>query len=126
MALTAAIIITVISIGLLVIYGADAVVGGGEAGEGFLPLDAMTRGIGLGTPPIILSIVAFFISRKEPSKGLGIMIIITGILIIIGAAIFLLSAAESENMARSVGEGGGLIAIGGFITALGSIKLKQS
>ena len=126
MALTAAIIITGISIVLLVIYGADATIGGGGAGEGFLPFDAMTRGIGLGTPPIILSIVAFFISRKEPSKGLGAMIIVTGLLIIIGGAVFLLSGAESENMARSAGEGGGLTAIGAFIIALGAIKIKKS
>lgn len=126
MALTAAIIITGISIGLLVIYGADVAVGGGGAGEGFLPFDAMTRGIGFGTPPIILSIVAFFISRKEPSKVLGIMIIITGILVIIGGSVSLSSAAESENMARAAGEGGGLVGIGAFITALGSIKIKKS
>jgi len=47
-----------ISIILLIIYGADAIVGGGGAGDGFLPLDALTRGIGLGMPPIILSFVA--------------------------------------------------------------------
>jgi len=126
MALTAAIIITGISIVLLVIYGADAAVGSGGDGEGFLPFDAMTRGIGLGTPPIILSIAAFFISKKEPSKGLGAMIIVTGLLIIIGGAVFLSSAAESENMARSAGEGGGLTSIGVFIIALGAIKIKKS
>jgi len=126
MALTVSIIITGISIGLLVIYGADVAVGGGAAGEGFLPFDAMTRGIAFGSPPIVLLIVAFFISRKEPSKVLGVMIIITGILIIIGGAVSLSSAAESENMARSTGEGGGLIAIGAFITALGAIKIKKS
>ena len=126
MALTVAIIITGISIGLLVIYGADVAVGGGGAGEGFLPFDAMTRGIGFGTPPIIMSIAAFFISRKEPSKGLGVMIIITGILIIIGGAVSLASASESENISRAAGEGGGLIGIGAFITALGGIKIKKS
>ncbi len=126
MALIAAIIITAISIVLLIIYGADAIVGGGGAGDGFLPFDAMTRGIGFGTPPIILSIVAFFISRKEPSKGLGVMIIVTGLLIIIGGAVFLLSGPESANMARAAGEGGGLTAIGAFIIALGAIKIKKS
>ena len=128
MALAISIIITGISIGLLVIYAADAAVGGGESGKGFLPLDAMTRGIGLGVPPIILSIIAFFISRKEPSKGLGAMIIVAGILIIIGGAVSLsiISSGETENVARSAGMGGGLIAIGGFIAALGSIKIKQS
>ena len=128
MALAISIIITGISIGLLVIYAADAAVGGGESGKGFLPLDAMTRGIGFGVPPIILSIMAFFISKKEPSKGLGMMIIVAGILIIIGGAVSLsiISSGETENVARSAGMGGGLIAIGGFITALGSIKIKQS
>ena len=115
-----------ISIILLIIYGADAMVGGGGAGDGFLPLDAMTRGIGLGMPPIILSFIAFFISKKPPFKGLGIMLIVTGALIIIGGAIFVVGAAETENLARMAGEGGGLIAIGVIIAVLGGIKIKKS
>ena len=115
-----------ISIIMLVIYGVDVMVGGGGAGDGFLPLDAMTRGIGLGFPPIILSFIAFFISRKPPFKGLGIMLIVTGVLIIIGGAISLASAGETENSARMAGEGGGLIAIGAIIAALGGIKIKKS
>ncbi len=115
-----------ISIILLIIYGADAMVGGGDAGEGFLPLDAMTRGIGLGMPPIILSFVAFFMSKKPPFKVLGIMLIVTGVLIIIGGAVFLVGAAESENLARMAGEGGGLTVIGIIIAILGGIKIKKS
>ena len=115
-----------ISIIMLVIYGVDVMVGGGGAGDGFLPLDAMTRGIGLGLPPIILSFIAFFISRKPPFKGLGIMLIVTGVLIIIGGAISLVSAGETENSARMAGEGGGLIAVGAIIAALGGIKIKKS
>ena len=115
-----------ISIILLVIYGADVMAGGGGAGDGFLPLDAMTRGIGFGMPPIILSFIAFFISRNPPYKGLGIMLIITGVLIIIGGAISMASAGESENAARMAGEGGGLIAVGAIIAALGGIKIKKS
>ncbi|MDH3339711.1 MAG: hypothetical protein OEL84_00340 [Nitrosopumilus sp.] len=115
-----------ISIILLVIYGADVMVGGGGAGNGFLPFDAMTRGIGFGMPPIILSFIAFFISKKPPFKGLGIMLIITGALIIIGGAISMASAGESENAARMAGEGGGLIAVGAIIAALGGIKIRKS
>ena len=115
-----------ISIILLIIYGVDVMVGGGGAGNGFLPFDAMVRGIGFGMPPIILSFIAFFISKKPPYKGLGIMLITTGILIIIGGAISMSSAGESENSARMVGEGGGLIAIGVIIAALGGIKIKKS
>jgi hypothetical protein len=115
-----------ISIVLLVIYGIDVLVGGGGAGEGFLPFDAMTRGIGFGFPPIILSFIAFFISKKPPFKGLGIMLAITGALIIIGGAISISSASESENTARMAGEGGALIAIGAIIIGLGAIKIKKS
>ena len=115
-----------ISIILLVIYGIDVLVGGGGAGEGFLPFDAMTRGIGFGFPPIILSFVAFFMSKNPPFKGLGIMLIITGILIIIGGLISISSSGESENTARMAGEGGSLIAIGSIIIGLGVIKIKKS
>lgn len=115
-----------ISIVLLVIYGIDVLVGGGGAGDGFLPFDAMTRGIGFGFPPIILSFVAFFISKKPPFKGLGIMLIITGVLIIVGGAISISSMGESENTARLAGEGGSLIAIGAIIIGLGVIKIKKS
>ena len=119
-------ILSGISIILLVIYGADVIVGGGGAGEGFLPFDAMTRGIGFGFPPIILSFVAFFISKKPPFKGLGIMLIITGVLIIVGGVISMSSSLESENSTRMLGEGGTLIAIGVIIIVLGVIKIKKS
>ncbi len=115
-----------ISIILLVIYGIDVLVGGGGAGEGFLPFDAMTRGVGFGFPPIILSFIAFFMSKKPPFKGLGIMLVITGILIIIGGAISMTNASESENTARMAGEGGALIAIGAIIIGLGALKIKKS
>jgi hypothetical protein len=85
MALKAAIVLTVISIVLLSLYGADvAVTMNSVDNEGFLPLNDMQRGIGLGTPAIILPIIAFFITLKEKSKGLGGLIIISGILILIG------------------------------------------
>jgi len=122
---SAPLVLSGISIILLMIYGIDVMVAGG-AGDGLLPFDAMTRGIGLGMPPIILSFIAFFISKKPPFKGLGILLIVTGILIIIGGAMFFISAQESENTARIVGEGGGLIVIGIIIIALGGIKIKKS
>jgi hypothetical protein len=119
-------VISGISIVLLVIYGIDVLVGGGGAGDGFLPFDAMTRGIGFGFPPIILSFIAFFISKKPPFKGLGIMLMITGVLIIVGGAISISASGESENTSRMVGEGGSLIVIGAIIIGLGVIKIKKS
>lgn len=124
MALKTALVLAGISVGLLVIYGTDVMAGGGGAEKGFLPLNAMMRGIGFGGTSIVLSIVAFFISRKEPSKPLGILIITSGILVIIGGAVSLTSATAG-NAARMAAEGGGLIAIGSFIAGLGAIKLRK-
>lgn len=128
MALVVSIIITAISIGLLSIYGAD-VAASQDDGKGFLPFDAKTRGYGLGGPSLALPIIAFFISRKEKSAPLGIMVIISGILIIIGGIVVLAitDPAEAAVSGRNlVAESGPLIAIGAFIIALGSIKIKQS
>ena len=119
-------VISGISIVLLVIYGIDVIVGGGDAGDGFLPFDAMTRGIAFGFPPIILSIIAFFMAKKPPYRGLGIMLIITGVLVIIGGIISTTNAVETENSARMMGEGGSLIVIGIIIAILGAIKIKKS
>ncbi|MEK6929655.1 MAG: hypothetical protein AABZ42_03175 [Thermoproteota archaeon] len=118
-------VISGISIILLVIYGADVIVGNG-ANAGFLPFDAMTRGIAFGFPPIILSVIAFFISKKPPYKVLGIMLLVTGILVIIGGIISVTSAAETENSKRMMGEGGSLAVIGAIIAALGVIKIRKS
>lgn len=125
--LYASIIITCISIILLVIYGAD-VANVQANGTSFLPFDEKTRGLGLGIPSIVLPIAGFFISRKERSKTLGILIIIAGILIV-GGGITVLSITDFEQ-AQAIGrnpvaESGPLIGIGGFIVALGSIKLKK-
>ena len=130
MALTVSLIITGIAIGLLVIYGADVAASySSDSGEGFIPFDHRTRGIGLGMPALILPIVAFFISRKEPSKGLGIMIIIAGVLIIIGGAVVIGNAdpVEAEESGRNVmSETIPLIAAGLIQLGLGAIKIKNS
>ncbi len=116
-----------ISIALLVIYAADVAVG--TAGEGFLGSDHMARGIGLGMPAIILPVIAFLISRKEKSSGLGIMLIISGMLIIIGGiALFVVEPSpEALESGRSIIERAApLFAGGALIVALGAIKLKKS
>ena len=126
--LKAALIITGISIALLVIYGSDIAIAGGT-GEGFLGSDHMARGIGLGLPAMILPIIAFFISRKEKSGGLGIMLIISGVLILIGGiALFVLEPSpEAQETGRSVIEmAAPLFGGGALIVALGAIKLKNS
>ena len=127
MALKAALIITGIAIGLLIAYGADVAVSmGNEAKEGFLPLNDMQRGIGLGVPALILPIIGFFISLKEPSKGLGIMIIIAGILIIIGGIAVVANPSPESADRDPVGSVVMLFAPGIIQLVLGAIKIKKS
>ena len=130
MALTVSLIITGIAIGLLVIYGADIVIGySSDSGEGFIPFDHKTRGMGLGLPAMILPIIAYFISRKDPSKVLGILIIVAGILIITGGAVVIGNAdpVQAEESGRNILSETMPIIIAGLIQiGLGILKIKKS
>ena len=135
MAKTPAVIITGIAIALLVIYGADVAAGVnvdgelGEQGDGFLQMDHMTRGLGLGGPAMVLPLIAYFISRNDSSKGLGGMILTTGILIIIGAVtvIGMADLSEAEETARNpLMETAPLLVVGGIQLGLGILKIKKS
>jgi len=129
MAKAAAIIITGISIALLVIYGADAAVGMDNPDkQGFLDMDHMTRGLGLGGPAMV-PLIAYFISRNDSSKGLGGMILVTGILIIIGAVtvIGMADLSEVEEATRNpLMENASLLVVGGIQMGLGVLKIKKS
>ena len=130
MAKSAAIMITGIAIALLVIYGADVAAGMDNPDkEGFLAMDHKARGFGLGGPAMILPIIAYFISRNDSSKGLGGMIIISGILIIIGAAtvIGMADSSEAQETARDpIMETLPLLVVGLIQIGLGALKIKKS
>ena len=130
MAKAAALVITGISIALLVIYGADAAAGMDDPDhQGFLDMDHKTRGYGLGGPAMVLPIIAYFISRNDSSKGLGAMIVITGILIIIGGAtvIGMADSSEAQETARNpLMETAPLLVVGGIQMGLGILKIKKS
>lgn len=123
LAIKIALIITAISIVLLAIYGADAASSKGVE-QGFLPLDHKIRGITLGGPAMILPIIGFFISRKESSKPLAIMLFVTGIMIIIGGMVFL-SMPPSDQPRNAMTEAGPLFGVGAFQIALGAIKTRK-
>jgi len=123
MALKIALVITAISIALLTIYGADAAVSQGTD-QGFLPFDHKIRGMALGGPAMILPIIAFFISRKHSSKPLGIMLLVTGAMIIIGGAVFL-SMPPSDQPRNAMAEAGPLFGVGAFQIALGALKIRK-
>ena len=130
MAKAVAVIITGIAILLLVIYGADAAVGmDNPEKQGFLDMDHKTRGLGLGGPAMVLPIIAFFIARNDSSKGLGGMILITGILIIIGAVtvIGMADLSEADETSRNpFMETAPLLLVGGIQMGLGILKIKKS
>ena len=130
MAKAVALAITGISIALLVIYGADAATGAGNPHhQGFLDMDHKTRGLGLGGPAMVLPIIAFFIARNDSSKGLGGMIIITGILIIIGAVtvIGMADLSEAQETARNpFMETAPLLIVCAIQLGLGALKIKKS
>jgi len=130
MAKAAALVITGISIALLVIYGADAVIAAGNPDhQGFLDMDHMTRGLGLGGPAMVLPLIAYFISRNDSSKGLGGMILVAGILIIIGAVtvIGMADLSEADETARNpLMETAPLLVVGGIQMGLGVLKIKKS
>ena len=130
MAKAAALVITGISIALLVIYGADAAVGMDDPDkQGFLDMDHMTRGLGLGGPAMVLPLIAYFISRNDSSKGLGGMILVAGILIIIGAVtvIGMTDFSEADETARNpLMEAAPLLIVGGIQMGLGVLKIKKS
>jgi len=130
MAKTVALVITGISIALLVIYGADAAAGASNPDhQGFLDMDHMTRGLGLGGPAMVLPLIAYFISRNDSSKGLGGMILITGILIIIGAVTVIGMADLSEvteTTRNPLMEVAPLLIVGGIQMGLGILKIKKS
>ena len=130
MALTPALIITGIAIALLVVYGMDVVVGySSDSGEGFIPFDDKTRGMGLGGPALILPFIAYFISRKNPSKTLGTMIIVAGVLIILGGVVVIMNTdpVESEASGKNLISATIPLIVPGLIQiGLGILKIKKS
>ena len=120
---------TIISVILLATYGADVIVSL-DSGDGFLPFDHKTRGIGLGGVSLLLAFVAFFISLKSRSKFLGILLLIVAALVFLGGIIIV--ALPSESMSEDVVKmdnlrGAAPLFIAGIIlTAMGTVKVVKS
>lgn len=91
-----AIILSIVALILILVYGADILLPR-YLGEELLHLDMKSRGLLIGTPAAILPIISFFLTRKEKSKTLGLLILSSGILIMSGS----LAAATSVNQSIS-------------------------
>ncbi len=125
-----AIILLLISLGLLILYGIDvmiaaqsetnAVTGGG--GQGFLPLNEAVRGSIFGGGAVALSIIGFALGRKEPNKTIPILLFINGGLIILGLLI-LLAMANFEIDQKTMRTIGSTMLLGGILIGLGIAKI---
>ena len=129
MALKAAVVMSVISIMMLAIYGADSIMAITEnlgiQNTAFHHTDVKTRGTIFGIITAVMLIASFFITRKEQSRVLGILIIIGGALMIIGVGIiFALQGSAIPSSGK--GEFGAVVVIGVIIVFLGGIKIKRS
>lgn len=114
MAVRAAQGLVIASLVLLLIYGADASAKQGKEEGGFLPIDSKARGIGFGVPPIILSTAAFFISMKEKSTFVSVLLLVNGVLIMIGGIM--------PVVAGKIELGSPILGAGIWILALGIVK----
>ncbi len=128
MAIKVAIVMSAISIAMLVTYGLDVMSAGSESGNqkiGFLHMDASIRGPIFGIIPSAMLIISYFITRKEPSKLVGALMIGGGALIMAGTGIILATQGSAMDE-RGTREFGAVVAIGIFIAILGGIKIKKS
>ena len=120
-----AIILLIISLGLLITYGIDVMVAsqsqiGGE--RGFLPLNDAVRGGIFGGGAVALSVIGFAVGRNEPNKAIPILLFINGGLIIFGMIIVIsMPKLETEqDFMRTIGS---TMLFGGILIGLGIAKI---
>lgn len=121
------IVLLVVSLILLVIYGADVLTAStasseGVRGTGFLPFGEEVRGGVFGGGPMALSVIAFIISRNVPSKTTSLLLFINGALIIAGIILTALQINSSSigGMERTVAS---TIMLGLLLIGLGIWKI---
>ncbi len=115
---------------MLAIYGSDVIVAGPSSSTngqtGFLPMDDKTRGSIFGIIPSVMLIASFFITRKETSSMLGILIIIGGAMIIVGTGVILAISGNTSQNPQTMRDFGPVLGIGIVIIFLGGLKIKRS
>jgi hypothetical protein len=99
---TISIILLIVSLILLVIYGADvftasAASSEGMRGRGFLPFEEEVRGGAFGGGAVIMSIIAFIIFKNIRSKTISSLLFVNGGLIIAGIIITIFQASASSE-----------------------------
>src|SRR5215218_8178667 len=120
-----AIILLIISLGLLIIYGIDVLVASqSQIGDekGFLPLNESVRGGIFGGGAVALSVIGFAVGRNEPNKAIPILLFINGGLIILGMFI-VISMPKLETEQDFMLTIGSTMLFGGILIGLGIAKI---
>ena len=118
-----------ISLILLIIYGMDVLAASttspeGVMGQGFLPFGEQVRGIVFGGGAVVMSIIAFIISRKVPSTIVSVLLFINGGIIIVGIIVTVVQANfSSEEMANMGRTAGSTVLFGLLLIGLGIWKI---
>ncbi|MDQ3970724.1 MAG: hypothetical protein M3227_03455 [Thermoproteota archaeon] len=115
----------IVSLILLIIYGADvAVASSSPQGQGFLPFDEAIRGGAFGGGAVIMSIIAFVIARKDYAPVVSSLLFVNGGLIIAGMiALVAQGSVASESISDTLRAIGPTIAMGALLIGLGAWKL---
>ena len=113
---------------LILVYGGDILLSI-YFGKSFLPLNAKTRGIIIGTPAVVLPIMSFFLAGKAKSRLLGLLILITGILMMGGSLAATIfgnqSISDLESFGKNIASFLSIVVLGMFIVILGISKLND-
>ena len=115
------VILLLISLALLIIYGADVISTQGTAKDGksgFLGLSPAVRGAVFGGGPVILSIIAFTISLREKSTLVVMLLLVNGGIIIAG-----MIGLAIQDGAKSSSTIYGTTGLGILLVALGIVKI---
>ena len=125
MARSVATALLIVSLILLLVYGADvAVASFSQQRQGFLPFDEAIRGVAFGGSAVIMSIIAFVIARKEYSPIVSALLFVNGGLIIAGMiALVAQGSVRSEDTSSILRSIGPTIAMGALLIGLGAWKL---
>jgi hypothetical protein len=120
-----AIILLIISLGLLITYGIDVMVASQsqiDGERGFLPLNDAVRGGIFGGGAVALSVIGFAVGRNEPNKAIPILLFLNGGLIILGMLIVMsMHRFETDqDIMRTIGS---TMLFGGILIGLGIAKI---
>jgi hypothetical protein len=114
-------VLAIVAMALVLIYIADAAVGQGK--EGFLPMNAMQRGIIFGASSIILFFISFGIGLKEKSMITTIFLIAGGA--VIGTSVLGAAAMAQGGLSSIQSSSLGIVIVGYIIMGLGIFRLLQ-